>query len=90
MQLIVDGHGRDVSMDSNGTVIEVEEEVALASLQAPVQEGLTRAAGSGAIGKVESLTKKGKLVAYEAVVQRGPKRIEVQVGPNGQRLIHPE
>ena len=86
----IDGHARDISIDKQGTLIEVEDEVALGSLPPAVKEGLTKAAGTGTIGKVESLTKKGKLVAYEAVVQRGQKRTEIQVGPDGQKLAHPE
>ena len=77
-------------MDAQGNILEIEEEVALASLPAGVQAGLTRAAGSGTIGKIESLTKEGKLVAYEADVQSGKKRREIQVGPQGQKLAHPE
>jgi hypothetical protein len=90
VQLMVNGHGRDVSMDERGQVLEVEEEVTLASLPPAVKEGLTKAAGTGTIGKVESLTKKGKLVAYEAVVQSGKKHHEIQVGPDGKKLAHPE
>jgi hypothetical protein len=55
-----------------------------------VKDGLAKAAGTGTIGKVESLTKSGKLVAYEAVVQKGKKRSEIQVGPDGRKLAHPE
>ena len=44
----------------------------------------------GTIAKIESLTKNGKLVAYEAVVKTGTKRSEIQVGPDGQKLAHPE
>ena len=55
-----------------------------------IEEGLAKAAGTGTIGKVESLTKKGKLVAYEAIVQKGKKHSEVQVGPDGKKLAHSE
>lgn len=89
-ELVVNGHGKDVLMDENGKVVEVEEEVALDSLPAAVREGLERAAGSGKISKVESLTKGGKLVAYEAVVKTAGKRSEIQVGPDGQKLDHQE
>jgi len=89
-QLIVNGHGRDISMDEEGNIVEVEEEVALDSLPPAVKEGLLKAAGTGTIGKVESLTKKGKLVAYEAVVKTGKKRSEIQVGSDGKKLAHPE
>src|SRR5437879_1732371 len=57
--LTVNGHGKDVAIAPDGTVLEIEEEVALAALPAAVREGLQRAAGAGKIGKVESLTKKG-------------------------------
>lgn len=89
-ELKVEGHGKDISMDKDGNIVEVEEEVAMDSLPAAVKEGLTRAAGRGTIGKVESLTKRGKLVAYEAVVKTGARRREIQVGPDGKRLAHPE
>jgi hypothetical protein len=88
--LTVNGHGKDISMDARGVIVEVEEEVSLDALPAEVKEGLKRAAGRGTLGRVESLTKKGKLVAYEAVVKTGAKRREIQVGPNGRRLAHPE
>ena len=89
-ELTVKGHSKDILMDAQGNIVEVEEEVPMDALPAAVKEGLTKAAGSGTISKVESLTKSGKLVAYEAVVKTGTKRSEVQVGPDGQKLAHPE
>jgi len=88
--LKVNGHGKDISMDADGNIIEVEEEVLMDSLPAEVKAGLMQAAGTGTIGKVESLTKKGQLVAYEAIVKTGTKRREIQVGPDGKKLAHPE
>jgi hypothetical protein len=90
VQLTVNGHGKDITMDEKGNIVDVEEEVALDSLPPAVKEGLQKAAGAGKIGKVESLTKKGTLVAYEAVVRTGAKRSEIQVGPDGKKLAHPE
>ena len=84
VELSVNGHGKDVSIDQQGNVVEVEEEVTITALPPEVKNGLTKAAGKGTIGKVESLTKNGKLVAYEAVVKTGTKSSEVQVGPDGQ------
>ena len=86
----VRGHGRDVLIAADGSVLEIEEEVALESLPAPVRDGLTQRAGAGTITKVESLTKRGILVAYEAQVRTGAKRSEIQVGPDGTPLAHPE
>jgi hypothetical protein len=90
VQLSVNGHSKDVSIDANGKVIEVEEEVALDTLPGAVQSGLKEKAGQGKIVKVESLSKHDKLVAYEAQVQRQSKRSEIQVGPDGQALARPE
>jgi hypothetical protein len=88
--MTVHGHGRDVTIGSDGTVLEVEEEVAFDSLPAAVRTGLRELARSGTITKVESLTKRGTLVAYEAHVKTGDTRSEIQVGPDGKRLAHPE
>lgn len=89
-EMTVDGHSKDVLMDASGTVVEVEEEVAFDSLSPEVKAGLQAKAGKGKIVKVESLTKKGKLVAYEAKVTTDGKRSEVQVGPDGKPLDHEE
>jgi len=89
-ELIVNGHSKDVQMDANGTILEVEEQVDFQALPAEVQAGLQAKAGSGKITKVESITKKDKLVAYEAKVLTDGKKSEVQVGPDGKPLDHEE
>lgn len=90
VEMTVNGHSKDVSMDSQGNVLEVEEEVALAALPAPVQDGLKQQARKGTIRKVESLTKHGALIAYETQVLTGKKHSEIQVGPDGKPLEHKE
>lgn len=88
--MTVRGHNRDVTIAADGAVVEIEEEIALDSLPAPVRTGLIQLAGSGKITNVETLTKRGALVAYEAHVRTGAKRSEIQVGPDGKPLAHPE
>ena len=90
VELTVNGRSKDISMDKDGKIVEVEEEVAMDSLSLEVKAGLTKAAGSGTVTKVETLTKGSKLVAYEASVKNGTKHSEVQVGPNGEKLAHEE
>ena len=90
VQLTVNGHGKDISMDAQGHVLEIEEETSMDSLPPAVRDGLVKAAGKGTVGKVESLTKNGKLVAYEAAVKTGTRNSEIQVGPDGKKLAHPE
>ena len=60
------------------------------SLPAAVQSGLQAKTGSDKLGKVESITKHDKLVAYEAKVMTNGKRSEIQVGPDGKPLDHEE
>jgi hypothetical protein len=90
VQMTVKGHGRDLSIDGQGHLLEIEDEVAFASLPAEVQAGLKKAAGTATLGKIEALTKGGKVVAYESVVTSGGKHHEIQVGPDGKKLPHPE
>lgn len=88
VETISNGHARDVLFAADGTIAEIEEEVAFDSLHPDVQAGLRKKAAGAPIQKVESLTKKGKLVAYEAVIKRSGKSAEIQVGPDGQGLAH--
>lgn len=89
-ELGVDGHEKDVLIDSTGAVVEVEEQVALDSLPAAVKAKLVAHAKPGHVSQVETLTKKGHLVAYEAQVVNHGKQREIQVGPHGETLAHTE
>lgn len=89
-EMSVSGHTKDVLIDPAGTVVEVEEQVALDSLPASVKDGLQSKAGKGKILKVESLTKHDKLVAYEAKVLADGKKSEIQVDADGKPLDHEE
>jgi len=90
VELDVNGHSKDILMDSRGVIAEVEEEVAFDSLPATVKSGLQAKAGRGKILKVESITKRDQLMAYEAKVVTDGKKSEIPVGPNGQSLAHEE
>ena len=89
-EMIVNGHTKVILIDTNGAIVEVEEQVAIDALPAEVKAGLQAKAGEGKLVKVESLTKQDKLVAYEAQVTKGGKKSEVQVGPDGKPLDHEE
>lgn len=88
--LVVDGHTKDILIDRKGNIVEVEEQVTMDSLPTAVQDSLKKIAGMGTITVIESLTKNGQLVAYEAQVKHGKRRSEIQVGPNGEKLKRPE
>ncbi len=89
-EMILNGHSKDVQMDANGAVTEIEEQLDLQTVPAEVRAGLQAKAGKGKITKIESITKKDKLVAYEAQVVADGKKSEVQVGPDGKPLHREE
>ena len=62
----------------------------LETLPAEVRQGLQGKAGRGTIAKVESITKSGKVVAYEAQVRTASRHKEIQDGPDGKALDHEE
>ena len=88
VEMTVHGRSRDVSIAAVASVNEVEDQVTLRSLPAAVRDSLVQKARPGRITKVESLTKQGTLVAYEAQVRTGKQHSEVQVGPHGETLAH--
>lgn len=90
VETVKNGHRRDISFTPDGQVLEVEEQVELAKLPSKVRDALQAKAGSGNTTKVESITKQGKLVAYEAKVEKAGKKLEIQVGPEGESLAHEE
>jgi uncharacterized membrane protein YkoI len=90
VELTQNRHEKDILIDDQGNIVEVEDEVPLSSVSPDVKAGLLKAAGTGTISHVESLTKNGKIVAYEAVVKNGSKNQEIQVAPNGSKLADVE
>ena len=88
VELRVNGHRKDILMDTDGGVVEVEEDVAIDSLPTSVQVRLQTMSGKGQILKVESLTKHGNLVAYEAQVLTNGTKSEIKVDADGTPLDH--
>lgn len=83
-ELRVSGHGKDVLMDESGAVVEVEEEVPMASLPAAARESLQKSIAGGKLVKLESISKNGAITAYEAEIKKGGKTSEVKVTPGGR------
>jgi uncharacterized membrane protein YkoI len=86
VELKVKGHNRDVLIDPTGAVVEIEEEVSIASIPPAVKAQMEKQAGRGKIVTVESVTKNDAVVAYEAHVKTGNKRSEIKVAPDGQLI----
>jgi hypothetical protein len=90
VQLMVGDRTKGVIINPQGNILEVEEQIAPDALPANVFHGLSAQARKGRLAKVESLTRHGKIVAYEAQVITDGKQSQIQVGADGQKLAHKE
>lgn len=84
-EMTVNGHGKDVSFDTTGKVVSVEEEVAIDGIPAAARTTIQKAVGNGKLRKVESVTENGKSF-YEASFRKDGKSSEVQVDANGAKV----
>jgi uncharacterized membrane protein YkoI len=82
VEMIVNGHGKDVSFDPAGKVVGVEEEVVLDKVPAQVKAAIERAAEGGKIKKVEKVTE-GGTTSFEAAYTKAGKSHEIAVKPDG-------
>jgi hypothetical protein len=85
-KLTVAGRHKDLLMDKMGNVVEVEDEVTMDSLPPSVQDGLEAVTRDAKVLSVESISRRGKVVFYEADVLKDGRRSQVQVGPDGEPL----
>jgi uncharacterized membrane protein YkoI len=87
IETIVNGKSRDLTLDAAGTVVEIEEQVALDSIPAEAKAAIEKKAAGGRIKTVESVMivgpAKGSTVVYEAAYAKGGKSHEVQVRADG-------
>jgi len=86
VSLSIKGRIRDVLMDTSGNVVEIEDQIALSSIPPAARSEIIKQAGKGKITVVESITKNGVIVAYEAHVKTGRKISEIKVDPAGNPM----
>jgi uncharacterized membrane protein YkoI len=82
IETLIGGHSRNLIFDATGTIVEVEEEVAIDRVPAPVRAALE---DSGHVIKVERLTK-GTKVTYEVQIEKNGKKSDVTVDGAGKRI----
>lgn len=81
VETLVNGKSRDLLVDPSGTVIEVEEEIAVDTAPAPVQAALT---ARGKVLKLERVTR-GSATSYEASISsKNGKKSSVALGADGK------
>jgi hypothetical protein len=76
------GKSRDLSFDSSGKLLAVEEEVTFKALPASARAAIEKRAAGGTMNKIEAVTV-GSSVSYEAVVTANGKRREIAVNVDG-------
>jgi len=82
-ELIVNGHGKDVSFDPAGKVIAVEEETPIEAIPAAARTAIQKAVGSGTLKKVEAVKENGRMF-YEASFKAGAKSKEIRFDAEGK------
>jgi hypothetical protein len=88
-ELTINGHNKDLVIDPAGSLVEVEEEVALDSVPAAVKDAIQKRAAKGQIVVVESVSKQDTIVAYEAKIKTAGKTSEIAVKPDGSPSKEP-
>jgi uncharacterized membrane protein YkoI len=82
VETVVSGRTRDMMFDTAGAMTNCEEAVGLDSIPAPAKAAIEKKAAGGKITKVEKVTE-GKVVSYEAVIDKKGKTSEFAVKPDG-------
>jgi hypothetical protein len=77
---------RDMIVGVDGTLMVMENQVMLDSLDASIREALRKGAGAGKITRVESVQLGDSLAYYEAQVVTSGKHSEIKVSPSGHLM----
>ena len=86
LELTVNGHSKDMIIDPNGAILEVEEGITLDSLAPEVRAEVEKTIGQAKLLRLESVTKGGVLTGYEATVSKAGRKSGVEMGPDGKLL----
>jgi hypothetical protein len=68
-EMKINGHSKNLLIDSSGNIREVEEETTLSALPPGVQPEVQKSVGKSKILAMESISKAGKLAGFELRVQ---------------------
>jgi hypothetical protein len=76
---------RDVLYAADGTVLEIEESMAVSDLPEEVRVAVKKDYPKGSIASAEKLTK-GEATEYEVIVKHGKMKTEIRLDPSGKIL----
>jgi uncharacterized membrane protein YkoI len=84
-ETVLNGRTRDFLVDEKGNVAEVEDEIEIEDVPAPVKAAVEKAAGGGGkITKLEEVKKGGKVTGYEATVVKNGQKKSLELNPDGK------
>jgi len=84
MDIVTDGHAKEILIGGDGNVVSVQEEVPFAQLPPEIQAGLKQQAGKGRIDRVLAISKNTAVTGYEAHVSANGKTSRIEVGVDGK------
>jgi hypothetical protein len=78
---------KDLLVDQDGTLLEVEEEISLPAVGTTARLAIEKAAEGGKVKKVETVKNgEGKLLYYEVDIEVKGKKSEIKISPDGELL----
>jgi hypothetical protein len=81
---MLNGKTRDFDVDSKGTLLVVEEGTTVDAIPAAAKTGILKKVGGGKLGTIETFTKPGQPMMYEAsYTDKKGKKHEVLVKADG-------
>jgi hypothetical protein len=84
VETVLDGKGRDFDVDSKGTLLGIEEQTTIDAIPAAAKAGILKNVGDGKLGMIESVSKPGQPMMYEAsYTDKKGKKYEVLVKADG-------
>jgi uncharacterized membrane protein YkoI len=87
LETVAAGRTRDLLIDPEGRVVEIEAQVDLDSLPAALQDSIRKQSSGGKVTKIESVTKgDDEVIAYDIQVKTGNKTRGFRLAPDGKPL----
>lgn len=86
VETMLNGKHRDFNVAENGTLIVVEEEIAISNIPAAAKSAIEKKVGTGKLTMVETITKDGTTMFEGIYTNKGGKKLEVLVKADGTEV----
>jgi uncharacterized membrane protein YkoI len=86
VETMVNGRTRDFMVAAAGKLLDVEDQMDLASVPPAVKAAIQKEAGQGKILRIESVKRDGTLQCYASILQKRARKWEIQIGTDGKLI----